>query len=474
MASFNPKSSYDIVQKDFPIEDFYKYKDEFVTRPPYQRKNVWSKKKKQDLLDSLFRRYYIPRIVVREIRLDKETTVNEIIDGQQRISTVQEFFDDEIRLPDALGEINRELAGSTYAQLSSDVRRFIDRELLFTADIVKNIDDPHNKEHQEVATQIFWRLQQGESLNYMEIAHSQLSSLARNFVVKYSDDQRFDYQRYQPLDDNPDKHPFFTIISRDNNRMQHLALLTRLLILEEAAGPTDIKNVNIGDYISQHKRNDGINNWEMDKQPHAKTLLRNLTAFHEAFADDPMLDELSGVKELKDEYFIISAYLLLRHLVAHYVFDKKEKRLFREFIVYFHQLWSGIKREKANLNQNPNSVDILGFSENRQQSANEIAIRERILRQMYFEYLNDQGEDMLTIDDRRAFNESERIMIYRMNDGYCQECLKEGKPERECRVSWKEYQADHIFPHSKGGQTSIDNAQLLCAIHNNKKGAQVP
>jgi 5-methylcytosine-specific restriction endonuclease McrA len=38
-------------------------------------------------------------------------------------------------------------------------------------------------------------------------------------------------------------------------------------------------------------------------------------------------------------------------------------------------------------------------------------------------------------------------------------------------VGWREYDADHVIPHSKGGQTSVVNAQLLCRYHNQQKGA---
>ena len=108
---FNPKSEYTIVSTDIGIKDFFDYKEDYVTRPPYQRKSVWSKNKKQALMDSLFRRYYIPKLVIREVRLSDIHTVNEIIDGQQRITTVQEFFNNQYFLPESLADIDRKLPG---------------------------------------------------------------------------------------------------------------------------------------------------------------------------------------------------------------------------------------------------------------------------------------------------------------------------------------------------------------------------
>jgi Protein of unknown function DUF262 len=83
---FNPKPQYEVVQDALPIRDFKDYWEEFVVRPPYQRKTVRSKKKKQAPLDSLFRRYYAPRIVIREVRRDETRTAREVVDGQQRIT----------------------------------------------------------------------------------------------------------------------------------------------------------------------------------------------------------------------------------------------------------------------------------------------------------------------------------------------------------------------------------------------------
>ena len=54
---FSPKCQYDVISDKIDIRDFHEYTDEYLTRPPpNQRKNVWSVKKQQALLDSLFRR----------------------------------------------------------------------------------------------------------------------------------------------------------------------------------------------------------------------------------------------------------------------------------------------------------------------------------------------------------------------------------------------------------------------------------
>ncbi|SKA24668.1 HNH endonuclease [Enhydrobacter aerosaccus] len=463
---FNPKPLYEIVQETLPIRDFRDYWEEFVVRPPYQRKSVWSKKKKQDLLDSLFRRYYVPRIVIREVRRDETRTAREVIDGQQRITTAKEFLDDAIELPKSLTDIDATLPGKKYSELPPDLRRFVDRELKYNADIVKGIDDPRNRAHQKIAAEIFWRLQQGESLTYMEIAHARLASLSRNFVVKYADEIGFDFAAYEPVDSNPSKHPFFSVIDRGNDRMQHLALLTRLLIFEEKDGPADVRESDVMEYIDKHQRDDGIGNDTFENEPTAREVLKVMRAFYDVFKEDTMIANGEGaVKELRTEYFIISIYLLLRHLLKYYVWDRPERAAFLSFTHDFHQRWSD---EKAD------DVDIQTFSNRRQQTAREIEVRHQIIRQIFFQYLSAKGLSLKTKDDRRAFSEAERILIYRHDNGRCQACISEQKPDKECIVPWLEYDADHVVPHSRGGQTVISNAQVLCRYHNQSKGATIP
>lgn len=458
---FNPKPKYTISEQLYNIKEFYDYADDFITRPPYQRKNVWSKKKKQDLLDSLFRRYYIPKIVIRDVRLDADRSVSEVIDGQQRIITVQEFFADEIRLPKTLANVHQDLPDKYFKDLDPEFRRFIDRELKYSADIVKGIDDPTNVEHQEIATEIFWRLQQGESLNFMEIAHARLSSLSRNFVVKYADDITFDYKSYKPIDNNKNKHKLFKIIKGDNNRMQHLQILARFLIMEKEDGPTELKDAAVMQFIEDYKKSDGVGNYSFEDESIAKNTISVMSLFHEIFKDDPMVDDDFGLKELTRAYVIISLYLLIRHLKNNYAIDKNIEKIIHDFFIEeFYPRWSS---------PSDDDKDMLIFVSNRQMDQNSIEIRDQILRQFFFEYANKKGIEIKTKDENRAFSEAEKIQIYRRDKGLCQECLKEEKPENEALISWKDYEADHVIPHSRGGQTEVDNAQVLCRIHNRQK-----
>ena len=416
-------------------------------------------------MDSLFRRYYIPKLVIREVRLSDTQTVNEIIDGQQRITTVQEFFDNQYPLPKSLIDLDKDLPGLFYKDLGVAIRMFIDRSLKYQADIIKNIDKPNDANHQIIATEIFWRLQQGESLNYMEVAHAQLSSLTRNFIVKYSDDQTFNYKNYEPIDNNPDKKPFFSLLSVDNIRMKHLQFMARFILIERGEGYADLSDRKIEDFINGSKKDDGIGNYTFENEPEAVATLKTLKIFYEIFKDDPMLGATSGIKELSVEYFIISVYLLIRHLHKYYVIDDGTKTNIREFIYYFHTRW---KRYDESTD-----TDLLTFSNRRQQGEKDLETRDIIVRQIFFEYLQDNNKELIEKDEKRAFTELERIIIYRKGKGFCQQCLREEKPENEAKVSWSDYQADHVIPHAKGGKTVLENAELLCSYHNQSKGASI-
>ena len=458
--SFSPSRDYQIIPDKTKIKDFHEYAEEYVTRPPYQRRTVWSLRKQQSLLDSIVRGYYVPKLVLREIRLNENTTVKEVVDGQQRITTVQRFYNDQIKLPATLGKIDASIPGKTYSNLSVAIRRYIDRQV-FDVDVINNMEDPRNPEHQRLATEIFWRLQQGESLNQMEVAHARLSSLTRNFIVKYADDITFDFNSYRPVDENPHKHEFFRILNRPNDRMQHLSLLARMVLLA-THGVTDLKDGAIVEWIENYVENNGVGNHRFETDRAAKETLATLNLLASLFSEDPMAGNGSRIQELRPDYVVLSLFMLARHLRNYYVIDEEEKRLLREFYITFH--------ERYRVDDLQDTM-MMEFRNNRQHSEAEVQTRELIIRQAFFEHATAADVELKRKDSRRAFNESQRIAIYRRFRGFCQQCLADGRIESEALVPWNQYEADHILAHHRGGATEVDNAQLLCGVHNRIKGA---
>ena len=464
MAMFRKPQEYITKPQAIQLRDFHDRKELYVTRPPYQRKVVWTLSNQRALLDSIFRGYYIPRLVLRQVSINDRMKF-EVIDGQQRITVVQRFFSNEISLPNSLRDVRVDLPGKTYSELPDDVKNFINYEQ-YEVDLVLGIENPYNDKYQAIATEIFRRLQEGESLTYMEKAHARLNSLVRNFLVKYADDISFDFDNYQPLDKNGSKHPFLRNIYKGrNDRMQHLAFLCRLLIFEEADGPADIKESDLTDFVTKAEVPNGIGDFSYEGKGIAKSVLGNLNFVFNVFKDAPQVIDNESMKQFETEYFALSVYLLLRHLKKHYVINDDCKRTIYDFVMEFYEKWKFDRHIDTNR-------DILTFVENRQQSKNEIESRHQIIRQYFFDFAAKNGIELIEKDSKRAFNEAERIRIYRKDGGICQMCIKQGLSREEALVPWRQYEADHVIPHSRGGSTVIENGQVLCRRHNRIKNAK--
>ena len=109
--------------------------------------------------------------------------------------------------------------------------------------------------------------------------------------------------------------------------------------------------------------NNDLNDPSFENVPQVKNCLSILNIFYAIFKDDPMLDAKSRLRELQREYFVISLYLLLRHLNRYYALTTTRYPAFHEFVVQFHKLL----REK-----NSSDLEMLRFRENRQQSKEDL------------------------------------------------------------------------------------------------------
>jgi len=70
-------------------------REELVLQPEFQRKFVWTALHMESFIDTILKGYPFPEIYIsqRGIDLETQTTQNVVVDGQQRLTTIQRYID---------------------------------------------------------------------------------------------------------------------------------------------------------------------------------------------------------------------------------------------------------------------------------------------------------------------------------------------------------------------------------------------
>ena len=181
------------------IDKIYRRRDRYEI-PEWQRQEVWSQSKKQNLIDSILRGWKLPKFYF--LKLSDEPEEYEVVDGQQRLVAIFEFFDNELELPE---EAAKEFGGEYYKDLRDKYADgFVDYEIEF--------DEIEDATEEDVKV-FFQRLQDGLPLTSSEKLNSVHSKL-RDFLMKQT------------------KHPFFKKVTASNNRYGHFDILAKTSAIE--------------------------------------------------------------------------------------------------------------------------------------------------------------------------------------------------------------------------------------------------
>src|ERR1035441_7390934 len=92
-------------------------------QPGFQRGEVWSKLKKQRLVDSILRDWHVPPIHVIEHATSKK---QDILDGQQRLVAIRDFVDNQFAVDGRIEPIDpsiQALDGKYFRDLPEAFRR---------------------------------------------------------------------------------------------------------------------------------------------------------------------------------------------------------------------------------------------------------------------------------------------------------------------------------------------------------------
>lgn len=91
---------------------------ELILKPIYQRYRVWNENAKSFLIDSIFKDFPMPAIFIREkLRLNEQKTEREVLDGQQRLSTIIDYYNDKFTVKMSH---NKDIGGIPFSQLDDD------------------------------------------------------------------------------------------------------------------------------------------------------------------------------------------------------------------------------------------------------------------------------------------------------------------------------------------------------------------
>lgn len=147
-------------------------------RPEYQRRLRWSDKQKSLLIESLLLNVPIPPVFLYESELARY----EVMDGQQRLSTVSEYLSNEFPLAglENLGF----LRGKRYRELPPRIRRGLDRASI-SAIVLLHESQSQQGDASAVRRYVFQRLNTGgKALNAQEIRNSFYSGPFNDLIIR--------------------------------------------------------------------------------------------------------------------------------------------------------------------------------------------------------------------------------------------------------------------------------------------------
>ena len=389
-----------------PVSTVCAHREWFYINPEYQREG--------DIWTREDEQYLVDSILkgfdVPKIYLRKiEEKKYEIVDGQQRILTIWKFRDNKLPLKGRIS--GNKLDGLRYKDLPEDLVRRFDTFPLHCM-ILEDYDD-------EKVRQLFSRLQRGKPLNTAE----KLNAFPGSIV---------------PLMREIGKHHFFNKVAFPISRYRtyHLAAIFLLL---ESEGISDISPRNLCDFF---QKNRNLN----ESSSVARKIKRVLRYLGKVFPDK--------TPEISKNAWLVNLYLLVSDLMDKYVLKGWKKDIDNFYVDFWNEVenvgWTG--KGPRNL------VKFYDANKSGTTSKKNIETRFKLMKLKFLQ----KNKDLELLDPNRYFDYYEKVVIYRRDRGICQNCGK--------KVSWKEFEADHIKAHSKGGKTTIENGQVLCSKCNKKKG----
>ncbi|MCK5060102.1 MAG: DUF262 domain-containing protein [Candidatus Pacebacteria bacterium] len=393
-------------QENWPLLSFKEYEKDINPTPTYQRSSVWKPEQKQMLIDSILRKIDIPKIYLRETK--KKDYQYEIIDGQQRMRAIWGFLKNDLSLSEEAEQILVkdklfEVSEKLYKELDSSV--VVERIHKYSLNIVIIYDATED----EIAD-LFYRLNNGTPLTPAEVRNAMPGEMKETIKTVA-------------------KHIFFEKVSFANRRFIYDQICAQMMMLELNNGLADTRDRTLSKMYSDYSKS--VPTTAIKNIQNALDVLEKIFPEH---------------SRLLNRAATINVYLLISYLL-------KNTKLTKDFYALFFDWYSQTEPER----RKDNEYRLYMSSSSNSRSA--IEGRFRILISALYQQFPKLG--IIQLDQKRLFDEEQKMDIFARDKGVCQKCSK--------KVGERSWHADHKKPWIKGGKTILDNGELLCVKCNLQK-----
>jgi hypothetical protein len=397
------------------VQEYINDRNKYKVDPTYQRPgDAWSSDDNQCFIDTLLRGEPIP---IFFLNYDSSKSLYYIVDGQQRLNCISNFYNNKLKLNRKFSGTNNH--GKTFNAENplndEQKKQFLDYNLNF------HIMEDYNDERVRL---IFSRLQRGKPLQIGERLNAKPGYIVQSMRAVAN-------------------HPFLSkSIAVAKNRYGVYPDAARILFYEKYKAKQCGTN-ELFDFFDDNRSLD-------QSSSEYKTSIKVLNYLEKCF---PVTD--GPYHYFEKHAWVMAVYMMIRELQIGYALVGYEKHV-SSFIKSLHEKVynEDFRRSKPDYQRLYDNIRG-GWSEKI------IALRRDILIK---EFLNKYK--ILELDDKRQITNEEKKALFSVTS-FCQ----------MCETSLKDYKAaeyHHKDLYSEGGKTKKDNIMVLChnchdLIHGRRK-----
>ena len=308
------------------------------TRPFYQRRDRWDAQKQSRLIESFLMNIPVPPLILYETSYNSY----QVMDGQQRITAIENFYNNKLKLTGL--DIWPELEGRTYESLPAKIKDGINRRAISTIVVItESLSD--TEEALSLKQLVFERLNTGGvSLSRQEIRNCIYSGKFNELLLKLSENTIFAKAWDIPIDDKEElkENGFY-------KKMEDVELILRFFALRD----TDQYTGNLSKYLDNYMMKKSLNFSDENIQEFERVFNQTIELVSNIYQDQLFKPFDSKTKTHKSKaykvYYDAVMISFSNHLSDYQELITRKSAIIQETISLFTQDSQGITHQDKKL-----------------------------------------------------------------------------------------------------------------------------